>query len=565
MYKFNDFIWETHGVHAGTNNDHVKHGVDNLDDICEKAIKLGHPSVAFIIHSPRLTNIRYESERDTDIKFIRGNQAYLNYAAEIKRLREKYSDKLIIKYGVELEWLGSEIGLQWNRSQLIQAGDIDFAIGSVHFSREGLPYDGSKDEANKLLKIRGNLENYWSGYLDEVIEMIECSSDMFQVIGHIDLPKLNMDIPDPIINFESSSTILADKMRWLLELISQKNLALDVNLAGIKKGCGVYPFQGILRRANSLHIPITIGTDAHHIDHYEAYYEEGLKYINNCGYKQYVSFSRLIPETRTIFDNHKLKVKYNQLNTTIEFLNQRFKGEEIRRSIPDFAFGKSFVGFLDIYPNSTSLGDYDAIRISKENKSITIGDFPQGLLGNEKTGLLSVHLDKPGVLSSLFSTLASERINIETAMLKSRNDGTAVAFLTYHDPEDRITEAIEFLKGTKNDIFLEINHKTRFIPHNNLAKKKSILAVDGVKLELALGEKMILTKHKNEPGVLLILLSALAFYNINVTNLQLAFKNKMAYSILEVDGENSKIENAISNLGSHFVEASFINLFKGNL
>ena len=33
MKKFNDFIWETHGIHAGTENDHVKHGIDKLEEI----------------------------------------------------------------------------------------------------------------------------------------------------------------------------------------------------------------------------------------------------------------------------------------------------------------------------------------------------------------------------------------------------------------------------------------------------------------------------------------------------------------------------------------------------
>ena len=69
MRKLNDFIWETHGIHAGTENDHVKHGIDKLEDIVDKAIEHGHPSITFIIHSPRLTNFRYTAEKNTNIKF----------------------------------------------------------------------------------------------------------------------------------------------------------------------------------------------------------------------------------------------------------------------------------------------------------------------------------------------------------------------------------------------------------------------------------------------------------------------------------------------------------------
>jgi len=153
MRKLNEFIWETHGIHAGTEQDHVKHGIDKLEDIVDKAIEAGNPSITFIIHSPRLTNFRYTAERDTNVKFIRGNKSYLNYPKRIANLREKYEGQINIKYGIELEWMGPDLGLQWSRSKIFQAEDADYVIGSVHFAPEGLPYDGSKEEAFELLKL----------------------------------------------------------------------------------------------------------------------------------------------------------------------------------------------------------------------------------------------------------------------------------------------------------------------------------------------------------------------------------------------------------------------------
>ena len=465
-------------------------------------------------------------------------------------------DKINIKYGIELEWMGSEIGMQWNRSQLFQAEDVDFVIGSVHFSKEGIPYDGSKEEAQQLLKLRGSLENYWMTYLDEVIEMIECSDDLIQVVGHLDLPKLNVEIPEALLNFETDSSPLADKMRWVLELISVHNLTLDVNLAGIKKGCGIYPTSNILRRAKELHIPIAIGTDTHHINHYADNYQKGLQYVLDCGYKQYVSFSKLIPETRTIFDKHELKVKYALLNKAIELLNQRMPTEK-KRVIPELAFGNAFHEFLDIYPNSTNLGAFNAIRIRKENKSITFSSEIPEVQTDKVQGLFSKHLDKPGVLSILFNTLASERINIETAFLKSNNDGTAVAFLTLNDPENRINEAIEFIKGT-SDLFQELTYNGNQKVPNYYRKANYLLAVDGVDLKLALSKKIIITKHNNMPGVLLILLSALAAKQINIIDLQLAHKNKKAYAALAINGNSLIIKDLLTKLGSHYLETSFI-------
>jgi HisJ family histidinol phosphate phosphatase len=560
MNKFNNFVWETHGIHAGTEKDYVKHGIDKLEDIVDKAIATNHPSITFIIHSPRLTNFRYSAEKKTNVKFIRGNRSYINYPKRIANLRKKYKGLINIKFGVELEWMGDDLGLQWSRSKIFQADDADFVIGSVHFSPEGLPYDGSKEEALELLKLRGSLEAYWNGYFNEMIEMIEHFGDMIQVIGHIDLPKLNVEVPEVLQNFESSSHPLANKFRTLLEIIADRNLALDVNMAGDFKGVGVYPTQNILKRAFALKIPVCIGTDTHHVKYYGYKFKESLKYVNEAGYKHYVSYSKLIPEKRTIFDNHDLKVKYTILNKGIEMLNQRLHDNN-RRIIPDFSFGGIFSEFLDIYKNSTGMGDYNAIRIRKGNKSITVTNETPLAENHKVKGLFSRHKDIPGVISSLFNTLASEGVNVETARLKSNNDGTAVAFLTLEEDNGNIKSAIDFISGTDKEIFKTLVYKEEANLPNFYTEGVYLLEMDGVELKLALSEKVILTKHHNAPGVLLILLSALASKNINIIDMRLGKRNKVGYSALAVDGDKNVINNLLNKLGDQYYEANLIEFY----
>ena len=557
MKKLNDFIWETHGIHAGTENDHVKHGIDKLEDIVEVAIQAGHPSITFIIHSPRLTSFRYTAERDTNLKFIRGNRSYLNYPKRIAKLRDKYDNRINIKYGVELEWMGADLGLQWSRSKIFQAEDADFVIGSVHFAPEGLPYDGSKEEAQELLKLRGSLEAYWNGYFNEMIEMIESFGDMIQVIGHIDLPKLNVEVPEVLQNFETSAHPLANKFRTLLELIADRDLTLDVNMAGDFKGVGVYPTQNILKRARQLRIPVSIGTDTHHIKYYGNNYKESLAYIYKAGYVHYVSYSKLIPEKRTIFDEHDLKLKYTILNKGIELLNQRFS-QKNRRVIPDFSFGGSFEEFLSIYKNATGMGDYNTIRIRKGNKSITVSNEVPKIVRKNVSGLFSEHLDIPGVISSLFNSLASEGVNVETARLKSNNDGTAIAFLQIEGGNGNIENAIDFISGTDSDVFRKLTYTEHANLPNFYEEGVYMLEMDGVELKLLLHDKVILTKHNNAPGVLLILLSALASKNINIIDLRLGKRNKVGFSAIAVDGDKNVINNLLSKLGDQYYEANLI-------
>ncbi len=557
MKKLNEFIWETHGIHAGTEQDHVKHGIDKLEDIIDKAIEANNPSITFIIHSPRLTSFRYIAERDTNVKFIRGNKSYLNYPKRIANLRKKYEGQINIKYGVELEWMGPDLGLQWSRSKIFQAEDADYVIGSVHFAPEGLPYDGSKEEAQELLKLRGSLEAYWDGYFNEMIQMIKSFGDMIQIIGHIDLPKLNVDMPEALENFETSSHPLANKFRTLLELIADRNLSLDVNMAGKFKGVGVYPVQSILRRANELQIPVCVGTDTHHVRYYGLNYKESLEYIQEAGYEGYVSYSKLIPENRTIYDDHELKVKYTVLNKGIELLNQRLDNNQ-KKIIPDFSFGGSFLEFVDLYKNSTGMGDYNAIRIRKWGKSITVTDKMPKRSKTIVDGLFSEHLDKPGVLSSLFNTLASEGINVETARLKSNKDGTAVAFLSLEKDSKNVQSAIDFIKGTDVGLFSELTYKEDAELPNYNREGVFLLEMDGVNLNLALSKKVILTKHYNAPGVLLILLSALASKNINIIDLRLGNLNDTGYSALAINGDSNVIRDLLLKLGDQYYEANLI-------
>ena len=380
MSKVNEpdyFIWETHGVHVGTGKDHVKHGVDEIEEITALAIEKGHPNITFIIHTPRLTRFRYAAEKSTDIKFIRGDNTYFTYPKLIEDIKAKFGDKINIKYGIELEWLGPDLGMQWSRSKVFQAPGADFVIGSVHFSKEGIPYDGSPEEAQKLVELRGGVENYWAGYIEEMIEMVDSSWEMIQVVGHLDLPKLYVPTPEPLLNLENSNHFLARRMRVLLEMISSYNLAIDVNLAGKYKGCGVYPEAKLLKQAKQLEIPIALGTDTHALNGLGLYHKDGIEYAIEAGYKHYVSFSKHIPEKRPLLDDGLNTDKYQLLNTGIEILNQRFDTIKQHR-IPKFSFGGSYRTFAENHRNWTSLGDYEAIRIRKGDKSIAIsGTVPE--------------------------------------------------------------------------------------------------------------------------------------------------------------------------------------------
>lgn len=555
-----DFIWETHGIHMGTFNDHVKHGVDEVEEITELAIKNGAPSITFVIHTPRLTKIRYAAERNTDIKFIRGDIAYNEFPQKVEALKAQYGDKIDIKYGIELEWQGSGLGLQWNKSKIAQVPDCDFVIGSVHFAHEGIPYDGSPEETKELLKLRGGSEAYWAGYIEEMIEMVDTSSDMIQVVGHVDLPKLYVDTPKCLYDIENSNDPLARRFRTLLEMIADRNLALDVNLAGIKKGCGVYPTKEILTYAKKLNIPIVIGTDTHKVDHYSDNYNIGHSYPYEVGYSHYLSFARKVPQKRPLNPANGDEEMYNFLNLGFQIFNRRFARED-RKHLPKLSFGGKFRSLLPTFEGATPLSENDdTIKIRRDQKSITMSDSLPSYEKEFINGIYTKHIDKPGILSILFNTLASEEINVETAKLTTNSDGTASAFLTVSGDESAIKEAIEFIKGTAKDAYIEIDYKENIELPKNSASTDYITAIDGVEMTVPINKEMIFTKHLNKTGVLLELLSALASKNINIHELQLGERGNFGYSVIGVEGDRTTIARVIRKLSDSFLEASHIVL-----
>jgi len=556
--KNTDFICETHGIHVGTGKDHIKHGIDDIEGVIKKAIEKGAPCVTFIIHSPRLTRFRYTQEIETNVKFVRGDAAYFNYSSKINELKEKYSHVIQIRHGVELDWMGPGLGLKWNRAKLFQARGVDFVIGSVHFSATyGLPYDGSKEETDKLIEIAGGPEAFWLTYLEELTDMVAISHDMIHVVGHLDLPKLYTDIPKSLIEPENSSDRLSTKLFILLGLIRDYNLVLDLNTSGLRKGCGIYPSVGILKKAREMGIPVSIGTDLHNIENLHHGYKEAVDTLKAGGYNHYISFSRGIREKRPL---HKKDAElFNTLNTGIRILNMRFKADN-RSKKPRISLGGRFKQLKTAFPRASFLGALDEITVRKDGKSITLGTLQQQDSEVWDHCLYSRHQDVPGVLSVLFNMLASEEINIENARLQPKNDGTAEAYLNLTGDEARIREAVRFVKGTAPDKFLDLTIKPGMEVPAFRPSPMFLLSIDGVELPLPVSRQMVMTIHSNTPGVLLILLSALASADVNVYDLQIGERGDRHYAVLGVEGDMSAIKSITSNLGPYFYEVSCMDL-----
>jgi histidinol phosphate phosphatase HisJ family len=559
-----NFIWETHGIHAGTIVGPIKHGIDDIDGAIERAIALGHPAITFIIHTPRLTTFRYETEEKLGLKFIRGDSAFADYVSLMKGYKRRYADRIEVRYGIELEWQGLGLGLTWSRAKIEQMLGVDFIVGSVHFSAERIPYDGSKEEAERLLKLRGSPEAYWGGYLDEVITMLDAWGEHIHALGHVDLPKLHVAAPEEVRDPMRSSGPLAVKLRTILWKLFDKGIALDVNLSGDAKGCGIYPSEGILGMAKEIGVSICVGTDCHALDDIGRLYPRGISYLEGLGFSRYLSFHRGRPQVH-IFDcedESERELFEPVLNAGYSLIAQLDNPGRRKVDYQDISIGlgEKYSGFRPALGSRVPAGAGASILLRKDGHSILIGrEAPQP--PDYFSGIYFKHRDKPGTLALLVSVLSSEGVNIDSAYLFNKGDGFGEAYIAVSGcSQERVENACEFALGTNAESFVElIPDYAGSIPSPKEAPYY-IHAIDDVELAMPPSAQLVHSVHEDRPGMLFVLLAALAARGVNVFDLRLTQRPGIGHALLAVNGESLAIQLALASIRPEFRHLSYLTL-----
>ncbi len=190
---------------------------------------------------------------------------------QILELKEKYSDQIKVKYGIELDYFpGKETELR----TLIASLPVDYVIGSVHFIG-----DWNFDTDKSLYGKWTNDELYRLYY--DIVQMAS-KSGLFDTIGHLDIIKKFRVYP------ESDQTLLVEET---LKIIKENDLVVELNTGGVDRPCAEFtPSPSIVERCYHYHIPMTISSDAHSAEQVARHYEMGIDLLKQVGYDELVSF-----------------------------------------------------------------------------------------------------------------------------------------------------------------------------------------------------------------------------------------------------------------------------------
>jgi histidinol-phosphatase (PHP family) len=209
----------------------------SMIDICQRA------------HTIRIHEIGFSEHIEFDPQdWGYGYFDYELYTSDIYRAREQFSNNLIIKKGVEVDyqhWVEDDIR-EWLKEK-----EFDFVIGSVHYL--------NRQYISDTLISEKHLRDLYDLYFTEVNNSI--TSGLFDIVGHLDLPwsytYRNRESFDQISYWE--------KMRETLNMIIEADMYLEINTKGLREqGCSTYPSRRVLNTYfDQGGHRISVGSDAH--------------------------------------------------------------------------------------------------------------------------------------------------------------------------------------------------------------------------------------------------------------------------------------------------------------
>jgi histidinol-phosphatase (PHP family) len=244
-----------------------RHAVGTPTEYAAQAAKLGLEEIGFSDHAPM---------RQDDFDDWRMRLDQLGHYVALVRQAQVDFPQLRIRLGLEVDYIpGQE---DWVR-ELAGRYPWDYLIGSVHYVAVGWDVD---NPAKVSEWKKHDPWEVWSVYFDRLAQAVE--SDLFDIIGHADLPKKFCFYP------ERDCTPL---FQQFLRTAGRRTAVLELNTAGLRKDCTeIYPSPSFLRLARAEGLGITFGSDAHAPSEVGLHLETAVSLARELGFDQCHQFSQ---------------------------------------------------------------------------------------------------------------------------------------------------------------------------------------------------------------------------------------------------------------------------------
>ncbi len=242
-------------------------GKNSMEEVVLSAIERGMESIGISDHS-------YTAFDESYCLLL---SDYPNYDKEIKRLKEKYKDKIKIFKGIELDGFST-----------IDKKDYDYVIASVHALYNGETYaliDYSKECHFKGINeiYKGDKVKYAKDYFTALIEHVKnCKPD---IIGHVDLITKYGTYDEDNLEYRE---IAKNAVRELVKYC--KVFEMNTGAISRKYRTSPYPERYLLEEILKLGGEIILSSDSHASDTVDFYFKECLEILKEVGFKYFLKF-----------------------------------------------------------------------------------------------------------------------------------------------------------------------------------------------------------------------------------------------------------------------------------
>ncbi len=258
-------------------------GSSDPEDYVKAAIDKGFDSLGFSSHSPLPFENRFA---------ITDNERLELYAGKIKSLKTKYSDRIKIFLGLEIDFIP---GLSQSFDFFKKLAGLEFVIGGVHLIKKADqkdlwftdgPMQETYDRGMRML-FGNDTRTAVTAYWQQVREMI--STQKPDVVAHLD--KIKMHNKNRF--FTEDEKWYQDQLDETLDLIAETGTIVEVNTRGIYKGRSDELFPGVqaLKKILTKKIPVTLSSDAHRPDELSGHFEETIEIMKAIGFEELMAFN----------------------------------------------------------------------------------------------------------------------------------------------------------------------------------------------------------------------------------------------------------------------------------
>jgi histidinol-phosphatase (PHP family) len=183
-----------------------------------------------------------------------------------------------LKLGVECDFVP---GAEDRTANLLEAHDVDYVVGSVHFVGEA----AVDHEGWDVWEGRGDADEVWRRYFEALAECAR--SGLFDILAHPDLVKVwgrARPLPerDPRHYYEPA-----------VEAIAESGIAVELSTAGLRKPVGeLYPSPAFAEMCVEAGAPFALSSDAHLPEQVGFGYDRALGFLADLGVEEISVFAR---------------------------------------------------------------------------------------------------------------------------------------------------------------------------------------------------------------------------------------------------------------------------------